>query len=245
MKAILQSCRECLDRLDGMIDCVHKETLKTEIIEVRARFTELLASCQSHAQVTIGDPGGLDSSVDIFPIGNDEPQTIMPVALDNLDTIPLSTPLDRSLLLQPLALCGQFSDNEYGPSLGLVGVAGSLPEPGGQLSQGLLLCDTSGLVSHEDGAQPVITQHDTYSEGRTSSGCSARCGQPFPLPIMQSNQGKVKCTWPGCTRFVKNGSLARHLNEIHRRKIKAVCASCGKGFTRLYLQKSHVCPADM
>lgn len=136
MKAILQSCRECLDRLDGMIDCVHKETLRMEIIEVHARFTELLASCQSYAQVTIGDLGGLDSSVDIFSIGNDEPQTIMPVALNNLNTTPLLTPLDRSLLLQPLALCGQFSDNEYSPSLGFVRVVGSLPEPGSQLSQG-------------------------------------------------------------------------------------------------------------
>lgn len=217
-----------------------------DIIEVRARFSELLVSFQSHAQVTIGDPGGLASSVDIQTIGNDEPQTIIPVALDKLDAItPLLTPLDHSLLLQPLALCGQFSDNEYGPSLGYVGVAGPLPEPGGQLSQGLLLCDTSDLVSYEVGAQPVITQHDTYSEGQTSSGCSARCDQHFPLPIMQSNKGKVKCTWPGCTRFVKNGSLTRHVNETHRRKFKAVCASCGKGFTRPYLKKSHVCPADM
>jgi hypothetical protein len=108
-----------------------------EMIEVHAHFTELFASCQSHAQVTIGDPGGLTSSVDIQTIGNDEPQTIMPVALDKLDAItPSLTPLDRSLLLQPLALCGQFSGNEYGPSLGYVGVAGPLPEPGGQLSQG-------------------------------------------------------------------------------------------------------------
>jgi hypothetical protein len=107
-----------------------------EIIEVHARFTltEILTSCQSHAQVIIGDPGGCDSSVDIQTIGT---QTILPVALDKLDAItPLLTPLDHSLLLQPLAYCSQFSNNEYGPSLGFVGAVGPLLESGGQFSPG-------------------------------------------------------------------------------------------------------------
>ncbi|KAG2743309.1 hypothetical protein P692DRAFT_20193677 [Suillus brevipes Sb2] len=214
-----------------MIDCVHKETLMMEIIEVHARFTltEILTSCQSHAQVIIGDPGGCDSSVDIQTIGT---QTILPVALDKLDAItPLLTPLDHSLLLQPLAYCSQFSNNEYGPSLGFVGAVGPLLESGGQFSPDLLLCNTSSLVSRElgHGARPFITQHGTYSEGQISSGCSANCNQHFPLPIMQSNQGKVKCTWPGCTRFVKHGGLTRHVNETHRQKIQGYLRQLWQG----------------
>ncbi|KAG2348201.1 hypothetical protein BDR05DRAFT_995642 [Suillus weaverae] len=194
----------------------------------------------------MGDSGRWDGFDDIQIIGDDELPTITPVALDKLGTInSLLTPLDHFLLIQPLALYDQFSDQEYGPPLKSVGVTGPLPEPGGQLSQDLLLFDTSGLASIELGAQPFLTQHGTYSEGQTLSGCSARRDQRLPRSIVRNSQGKVKCTWPGCSRFVKKGNLTRHMNETHWRKIKAVCASCGKGFTRPYLRKNHICRVEM
>ncbi|KAG1884612.1 hypothetical protein F4604DRAFT_1919057 [Suillus subluteus] len=160
MITIMQSCLECLDQLDGMMDCVHKETLKLEIMEVRAHFTELLASFQS---------------------------------------------------------------------------------------QDLLPCDTSSLVSHELGAQPLLTQNGTYPEGQILPGCSARRDQvqQLPLPIVQSSQHKVKCTWHGCSTSVKKGNLTCHVNETHWRKIKAFCADCGKGFTRPYMKKNHICRVKM
>ncbi|KAG2363084.1 hypothetical protein BDR07DRAFT_1609057 [Suillus spraguei] len=229
MRAILQSCLECLEQLNGMIDYVHEETLRLEIMEVHARFTELLASCQS--QVTIEDSSGWDSSVDIQAISRDGTQTITPVVLDEPGAItPLFTPPNHFLLLE---------------SLGSVRVMGPPPEPGGQLSQDLLLRNASGLISHELSVQPFLTQHSTYSEEHIPPGCSARRDQRLPSSIMQSSQEKMKCAWYGCWKFVKKGNLTRHVNEIHLRKIKAVCTRCRKEFTRPYLKKNHICRIKM
>ncbi|KAG0701424.1 hypothetical protein DFH29DRAFT_927219 [Suillus ampliporus] len=111
----------------------------------------------------------------------------------------------------------------------------------GQLSRDLF---TSGFVSYELDAQPfrVLPHHDLYSEGQTLSDSSARRDEPLPLPIEQGSQDKdkVKCTWPGCSRPVNKDNLTRHVNEMHRRRVKAVCAGCGKGFARPYMMKNHI-----
>ncbi|KAG1728717.1 uncharacterized protein EDB91DRAFT_1313361 [Suillus paluster] len=210
----LHSCLESLVRLHDRIDCV-----RNEMLELQARIAEL-TSCQSG--VAVGDSGVCNDSANMQIIFDDEPQTI---ALDQLNAVsPLSTLLDLFLLSQP-ALHGQFMEQEYGP-LGSVGVTGSLSEhanpPVGQLPQDMVL---HGISSSVGGEQPFLPQHDTYSEGQTLFDSS----EPL-LPNAQGSQDKVKCTWPGCSRFVKKENRTRHVNEMHRRKVKAVCAGCGKGF---------------
>lgn len=100
------------------------------------------------------------------------------------------------------------------------------------------LCDTS---SYELDVQPFVPQDSIYSEGKTSSGLLSRLSQRLPPPVMQDSQDKVKCTWPGCLKFVRKDSRTRHVNEIHLRKVKTVCAGCGKGFPRSYMKKYHIC----
>ncbi|KAG2743312.1 hypothetical protein P692DRAFT_20838969 [Suillus brevipes Sb2] len=41
-------------------------------------------------------------------------------------------------------------------------------------------------------------------------------------------------------RAVKKDNLTRHVNEMHRRKVKAVCTGCRKGFARPYVLKAHI-----
>ncbi|KAG2126518.1 hypothetical protein DEU56DRAFT_822267 [Suillus clintonianus] len=223
IRSSLKSCLECLDRHNDKIIRVYRE-----IIDIRTRITALLRE-----------------------IVVDEPQAIVAVVLDRFNAmLPLlSTPLDLLPLPQPPALHGRLSDEECGPSESAGGI-GLLPEatyPPAHYncSPDLLLCGTSGFVSQELGAQPFLPHHGTYSEGQTLSGPSSRRDQLFPLPIAQGSQDQVKCTWPGCLRFVKKDSRTRHVNETHLRKVKAVCASCGKGFARLYMKKDHICPAAM
>ncbi|KAG2126519.1 hypothetical protein DEU56DRAFT_959513 [Suillus clintonianus] len=227
-RSTLQSCLECLDRHNDRLNIVYKE-----IIEIRTLITELLAGVQS--EVTVTESGTLDDSAYLRAIVGDDPKTIAPFALDELD--------DISPLL-PLALHGQFSDQGYGP-LESVGDMGSLLEdadpPFSQCSQDR---DTAGFISHKLGAKSFLHQHDMYPEGQTLSGSSSTHDQRFPPPIVQISH-KVKCTWPGCTRFLKKDGLTRHVNETHRRKVKAVCAVCGKKFTRPYLKRNHICLAEM
>ncbi|KAG1728720.1 uncharacterized protein EDB91DRAFT_1253317 [Suillus paluster] len=187
-----------------------------EILEIRTCITELLARCPS--EVTIRDPGAGNSTVDLQAILDDGPQTVVPDVLDEPNAIMLlPTPPDFSML-QPLALQSQFPGQEYGP-LGSVGNTGLITEgadpPVGQIPQDLL----PGM----------------YSEGQTSSDSS---------DSVHTSQGKVKCTWPGCSRFLKKDNHTRHMNETHLRKVKAVCASCGKGFPRSYMKKEHICKAE-
>ncbi|KAG2112746.1 hypothetical protein BD769DRAFT_1391865 [Suillus cothurnatus] len=82
------------------------------------------------------------------------------------------------------------------------------------------------FVNYELGAQPFLPQHHTYSEGKGS-------------------QDRVKCIWPGCSKFVRKENHTRHVNETHLRKIKTLCTGCGKEFTRSYMKKDHICPAEM
>ncbi|KAG1884662.1 hypothetical protein F4604DRAFT_1676769 [Suillus subluteus] len=168
----------------------------------------------------------------------------MPLALDELNAVsPSLTPPELSVLTEPLAFQDQFSDLEYGP----LGFTSILPEgvdlPICKLPQDLLLSSPSGLVSYELGVPEFLPQYDAYSDGKTLSESSRRDQQPR-LPIMQGGKDKVKCTWPGCSRTVKKDNLTRHVNEMHQWKVKAVCASCGRGFTRPYMLKVHICRAE-
>jgi hypothetical protein len=95
------------------------ECVYTEILEIRARITELLVTCQS--DISMGDEGALDSSADFQAVVDDEPQTIMPFALDG---VPPSLTPQLPILEEPQAFRGQLSGLEYGPSR----FASTLPE---------------------------------------------------------------------------------------------------------------------
>jgi hypothetical protein len=95
------------------MDCVYKE-----ILEIRARITELLVTCQS--EISMEDEGTLDNSVDFQAIVDDEPQTIMPFALDG---VPASFTPQLPILEEPQVFRGQLPGLEYGPS----GLASTLP----------------------------------------------------------------------------------------------------------------------
>ncbi|KAG2041295.1 hypothetical protein BDR03DRAFT_714398 [Suillus americanus] len=147
----------------------------------------------------------------------------------------MSTPLDPSLLPEPQSFHGQPSDLEFGP-LEAFGVASTLKESVDlitQLPREPLSCSTS--------TGDVLPQHGTYPDGQPSSSSSTRLDGQVPLTVVQGNQEKVKCTWSGCSRVVKKDNIARHVNEMHRRRIKVVCGECGKGFARPYMMKNHNC----
>ncbi|KAG1884663.1 hypothetical protein F4604DRAFT_1676770 [Suillus subluteus] len=151
----------------------------------------------------------------------------MPLAFDGLNAVlPSLTPPELPVLAESLAFEGQLSDLEYGP----LGFTDTLPEAMGlsigNLSQDLL----PGAVSYGLGVPGLLPQYDTHSNGKTLSESSARHDQQPCLPIVQDGRHKVTCSWPGCSRTVQKNSLARHVNEMHRRVVKAVCDSCGKGF---------------
>ncbi|KAG1884608.1 hypothetical protein F4604DRAFT_182998 [Suillus subluteus] len=215
MRSKLQSCLEHLDKhRDNMIG------IYREILEIRACIVELLTNCEP--EVAMGDEGpweSWDSRVDLQAVIDDNPLTIVQ---------------------EPLPFHGRLSDLEFGP-LEAVGVASTLQESiylVDQLPQELLPCSTS---SYEPAAGDVLPQHGTCPDGQTSSGSSSRLDEQLPLTVVQGVQEKVKCTWSGCSRVVKKDSLTRHVNEMHRRRIKVVCSGCGKGFARPYMMKNHNC----
>ncbi|KAG2348203.1 hypothetical protein BDR05DRAFT_956732 [Suillus weaverae] len=209
-------------------------------MEIRIRITELLVTYQS--EITVADECTLDSSVDFQAIVDDKPQIIVPLALDEFDAgSPSLTPPKLSILTEPLAFRSQLPDPEYGP----LGFTSTLPEgvglPIGKLSQDLSLSGTSDVIGYGLGIPGFLPQYDTYFDGKTLPESSARHDQQPRLPIAQGSQDKVKCTWSGCSRAVKKDNLTRHVNEMHRRKVKAVCAGCGKRFARPYMLKDHIC----
>ncbi|KAG1728714.1 uncharacterized protein EDB91DRAFT_1349992 [Suillus paluster] len=180
--------------------------------------TELLARDQEEIAM-----GTRDSPTDLQAIVDDGPQTITPESLEFREW--LSVP-------------------EYGP-LGSVGATNALPDGGdslvGQLPQDPLLCDTSSSVRYQSGAQPSLPQYGAYPEAQTLPDPPVRRDQQ-PLPhIVQGSHNKVRCTQLRCTKVVRKDGLTRHINEVHRRKVKAVCAGCGKAFTRPYMKKDHIC----
>ena len=207
--------------------------------------------------------GVRDSIVDFQAILGDKRQTTASVAFN--DTSPLSTPSNPFLLSQPLVFHGQLSDQEYGSfAQESVGVTFTLPEGAdplvGQLSQGkfaiiaafplnayhvrldLFLSGTFGSVSYELGTQPFQNfVPGTYSEEHIFSGPSAKRRHQLCIPVLQDGQEKVKCMRSGCSSVVNKDNLTRHVNETHRRQVKAVCTSCGKEFQRSYMKKNHIC----
>lgn len=143
MRLALQSGLEYLDRLDRR---VHKE-----IQETRSCFLKLLDNCQS--DVTMGDSGGHDSTVD--------PQAALGdfnAILDNVISASFAALRDRFCVLQPARYSTSF------------GVAGWLSEgtstPLGQPPQGLLPGSTSSFANYGPVAQPFLLQpqHSTYPE---------------------------------------------------------------------------------
>ncbi|KAG1728711.1 uncharacterized protein EDB91DRAFT_1085956 [Suillus paluster] len=191
------------------------------MLGLRVRIAEL-ASYQPG--VPTGDSGARNSSADLQTIVDDEPQNI---ALDQADAISSSSTLPDLFLLPQPAIHDQLSGQERGP-LGSVGVIGSLLEgadpPFGRLSQ------VSSAANN-----PSLPQDDTYSEGQTLADSSK-----LLLPSAQSSQEKVMCSWPGCSRLIKKENRTRHVNEMHWRKVKAVCAGCGKEFARPYMKRDHI-----
>ncbi|KAG2096355.1 uncharacterized protein F5147DRAFT_778404 [Suillus discolor] len=194
MKPTLQSYLKYLDRhIDRMFNTYR------EMLEIRSRIAELLASDQS--EVT---EGTWDGTVGIQAIV-DEPQTITPSVLHEINATSSE-------------ITGSSSE--------------SVNDPLGQLPQDILPSSSSGSDSYESRAQDFVPQHGTYSEGQTLSSSSARRDEQL-LP-------KVRCTQPGCSSVVNKSNLTRHINEVHERKVKARCASCGKGFTRPYMMEDHI-----
>jgi uncharacterized C2H2 Zn-finger protein len=256
----LQSCLGLLDR-----HCDRLQNTYKEILEIRTCIAEILANLDSQSEVAMENVGARDSSIDL--IFSDGPPTIAPVTLDANSF--LSIPPTLSLLSQPLVFShGQPSAQEHRSlSQSSVGVIGTLPEgtesPVYRFAQGELttitafqLCSlheiieplltgASGSVSHELGTQPLqkfLPEDDTCSEGQTLSGPSARHYQRLYLPMMQDGKDKVKCMWPECSSVIKKDSYIRHVNEVHKRQVKAVCTTCGKKFPRPYMKKTHICP---
>ncbi|KAJ8584381.1 hypothetical protein M405DRAFT_826937 [Rhizopogon salebrosus TDB-379] len=157
----------------------------------------------------------------------------------NEDTRYSSTDLQGILAFQNLQ--GQLSDKAYG-SLSQEFV-NTLPEwadlPFRQPSPELSIYHASRSIS----TQPFsfVPEMGTSSEAQALSGPSAGRHQRLCLPIVQGGEEKVRCTWLGCSRVVKRDSHARHVNECHLRKVRDICAGCGRGFSRLYMKKNHLC----
>ncbi|KAG2139129.1 uncharacterized protein EDB93DRAFT_1330347 [Suillus bovinus] len=236
MRPGLQSCLEQLDRVHDKIDRVCNEFL-----EIRTRITELLVTCQS--DVIMGDDSTLDSNVDFQAIIKDGPQTILPLALDEPDAVsPSVNPPELSILAESPAFFGQLSDLE--PEYGALGYTSTLAEgaPVGELPQDMMHSGTSGIVNYGLGVYEFLPQHSTYSaDGKMSSESSVRRDPQPPPPIAQAGLDKVKCTWHGCSRTLKKNCMTRHVNEMHLRKVKAVCDSCGRRFARPHMLKVHTC----
>ena len=101
---------------------------------------------------------------------------------------------------------------------------------------------TSSSSSHKLNVQPFDEsppQHTTCPEEQTLPGPSATHYQESHVPPAQASQEKVRCTWLGCTSVVHKNNYARHLNESHLRRVKAICHRCGRTFPRTYMKRNH------
>ncbi|KAG1842303.1 hypothetical protein C8R48DRAFT_737816 [Suillus tomentosus] len=240
LRSSLQSCLEYIDRVHDRLDHDRLDCVCKEMLEIRIRLTELLVT-QCQAEIIMRDEGTSDNGIDFQAIIDDsEPQTIVPLAtLDELNAVsPSLTPSDLPVLAESQTFQGQPSTLEYGP----LGFTSTLPEglPISRLPQDLLLSGSYRL--------DFSPQYDTYfyrkmmSESESSASCDQQSSHPIQVAL--ADQDKVKCTWSGCSKALKKGSLTRHINETHRRKVKAVCVPCGKRFARPYMLKNHVCRAE-
>ncbi|KAG1799275.1 uncharacterized protein HD556DRAFT_1534489 [Suillus plorans] len=204
-RSSLQSCLGCLDRVHDRMDCVYKEFL-----EIRTRITELLVTSQSEI-TTVGGEGTLNSDMYSQAIVNDEPQTIVPLAFDELNAVSSSlTPPEFSVLAEPLVFQGQFSDLKYGP----LGFGTSTLQEGlsmGTIPQNLLPDGTPGVVSYGLGVLGLLPQYDTYSDGKTLSESSTskstrRESDCRRVSVMKMNRIEVEIQkWLSCqTRFLSS-----------------------------------------
>ena len=253
LRSTAQAFLECLDRHD------HHGRLNSTIDRItRICLAEILASCQPEVAY---EGEWKYSNVDLQMTSGVKLQT--PVAHNEV-IHPSSA--DLPLLSQPSApqyLQGQLPGQESGfLSQGLVGVTSTLPEginaPPEQRFPGRISCihrlsfiyhvrldffrfGTSYPVSYEPSARPFhssVPQYSTHAEGKTLSGPSTSHHQEPHLPT-RSGQEKVECGWTGCSSVIAKDSLARHVTEVHLRKVKHTCDRCGKAFTRTYEKKKH------
>lgn len=120
-------------------------------------------------------------------------------------------------------------------SQGSVGTFNTMTDsPVGQLSPDLI---SAGSVSHIVPPSQSVDEHVT--KRRTTSGSSAKRHPHLCLPVVLGGKEKVKCTWPGCSSILKKDSHTRHVDNIHLRTVKAICARCGREFTRTYAKTNH------
>ncbi|KAG1884614.1 hypothetical protein F4604DRAFT_1676734 [Suillus subluteus] len=124
-----------------------------------------------------------------------------------------------------------YSEGQTWPALRNPWVTETLPEEADsylcQPPQDLLPYGTES-TDHVPGAHGILPLHSSSAEEQTWPGSSSRHDQSPPPPM------------PGCRRFLKKENLTRHINEVHKRKIKARCDHCGREFTRPYLKKEHI-----
>ncbi|KAJ8580129.1 hypothetical protein M405DRAFT_834856 [Rhizopogon salebrosus TDB-379] len=158
----------------------------------------------------------------------------------NEDTRDSSTDLRGILAFQHLQ--GQSSDQAYDAlfqeSVNTLSERADLPfrQPPPDLS--------ISHASHFVATQPFlfVPEIGTCSDAQPLSGGRH---QQLRLPTVQGGEEKVRCTWLGCSRVVKRDSHARHVDECHLRKVRDVCTGCGRGFSRMYMKKNHLCQGPL
>ncbi|OJA18448.1 hypothetical protein AZE42_05808 [Rhizopogon vesiculosus] len=223
-----QALLECLDRHShhGRLNSAYEGI-------IRICLAEILANRRSEATMLNEGPCKYHNT-DLQTTSGVKPQT--PIALD--EAMSLSS-TDFSIPLLPSTLW-QSQSQEYGHlSQESVGIT-STPALG-QLFPDFSSFSTSGSASYELGAQPFHSsepQHGTRAEQIVYGPSTSRHQEPR-APIAQGSQKKVKCSWPGCSRFMTKDSFTRHVNETHLRKVKAVCARCEREFPRTYMKRNH------
>lgn len=78
--------------------------------------------------------------------------------------------------------------------------------------------------------QSFVDVHVT--ERQSTSGSSAKRYADLCLPIVLGDQERVKCTWPGCMSILKKDGHTRHVENIHLRKVKAICPRCPRAHSK-------------
>ncbi|KAG1799265.1 uncharacterized protein HD556DRAFT_1439671 [Suillus plorans] len=147
-------------------------------------------------------------------------------------------------------------------------VTGSVPEG----TEGLLLNGTCGFVNNDyvTHQHSIYSEDFTASYGMDATESSSEgVGARFDLsldvdgtsdPVCESaaqqlgsvvqtgrtkvkvGRPRVKCPWDKCPKFISKDGLGRHINEVHEKKIVAICSRCKKDFTRTNVMTHHACP---
>ncbi|KAG2048304.1 hypothetical protein BDR06DRAFT_1013082 [Suillus hirtellus] len=249
-RLVLESCLQRLDRLDSLERRVHEE-----IQQIRGVLMNLLGNYQS--DVTMEDSGGRDSTVDsqaelnslnaIAPFGPSHDRCFAPQFAPHGTSFGVTGSLSEGTgPPQGLLPHGARTSANYGPI-----VQHPLTQP--QYSVYSEACsafyDPRVMASSSEGENhrhsqfTIIQRLFTYNVSLDLSLCGALDSVYEPaaqlsVPIQAKDQ--VKCTWHGCLALVKKDNIRRHVKEVHERKIKAVCAGCGKQFKRPYQMNEHI-----